>query len=108
MHGMHGLVLLFTLHFGDAPASGDRWLSADKAKHFFTSAFVQSASFSAFREVRVSRKGSLIGATAMSAAVGVGKELYDRKFGGDPSFRDLAADGAGILAATVLLRRTER
>ena len=35
-------------------------------------------------------------------------DRFDRKFGGDASFKDLAADGAGILAATVLLRHTER
>jgi putative lipoprotein len=106
---MHALALVFTLHFGRAGGTaGDAWLSRDKAKHFFMSAFVQSASFSALRTTRLSRNGSLIGATIVSAGVGVGKELYDQRYGGDPSLKDLAADGAGILAATALLRHTER
>jgi putative lipoprotein len=104
-------VLLFSLHWNgatQASLAGDRWLSADKARHFFMSAFVQSASFSAIRATGVSRNGSLAGATAVSAGIGVGKELYDRRFGGDPSWRDLGADGAGILAATALLSRTQK
>jgi uncharacterized protein YfiM (DUF2279 family) len=40
--------------------------------------------------------------------VSVGKELYDRRYGGDPSLKDLAWDGAGIVAASVLLRNTQR
>jgi putative lipoprotein len=103
---MPGFALAFAFHFGTAaPARpDDGWLSADKAKHFLTSAFVQSVSFSALRAAGVSKDGSLIGATIVSAGVGAGKELWDRKFGGDPSWKDLAADGAGILAASLVLR----
>jgi uncharacterized protein YfiM (DUF2279 family) len=43
----------------------------------------------------------------VSLSIGVGKELYDRRFGGDPSFKDLTWDAAGIAAASLLLRRTE-
>jgi putative lipoprotein len=104
---MRGLALLFTLHFGGEPAGRDPWFSPDKAKHFFMSAFVQSASFSALRLAGASRTGSLVGASAASLSVGVGKELYDKKFGGDPSLKDLTWDGAGITAASLLLARTE-
>lgn len=103
---MHGLALVFALQLGSAPKADDGWLSADKAKHFLLSAFVQSAGFSALRAARVSRGGALAGATVFSAGAGLGKEWYDKKFGGDPSFRDLAADGAGILAASALLHQT--
>lgn len=105
------LFFVFTLHFGragDPAAARDPWLSADKAKHLLTSMVVESVSFSALRATHQSKKGSLIGATALTASIGVGKELYDRKFGGDPSFKDLAADGAGIVAAAVVLHQTER
>lgn len=105
---MHGLLLVFTLRFGAAAPSADPWFGADKAKHFFTSAFVQSVSYSALRSARVGKTGALIGATAVSASVGLGKEWYDARYGGDPSVRDLAADGAGILAATLLLVHTQR
>jgi uncharacterized protein YfiM (DUF2279 family) len=104
---MRGFALVMALHFGDAK-SPDPWFGVDKAKHFFTSMFVQTAAFGAFRTTGMSRQSSLIGATIVTAGVGVGKELYDRKYGGDPSLRDLAADGAGILAASLLLAHTPR
>lgn len=103
---MHGLILLFSLHLGTP--SGDRWFAPDKAKHFFTAALVQSASFSAFRGMGMARTPSLVGASVITSAVSIGKELHDRRTGGDPSFKDLAWDGAGLVAATALLRRTAR
>jgi uncharacterized protein YfiM (DUF2279 family) len=104
---MRGLALILSLHFGREPATGDRWFSADKAMHFFTAALVESASFSALRGVGLDRSHSLVGAVIVTGAVGVGKEIHDLRFGGDPSVKDLAWDGAGMLAAAVLLRRTE-
>lgn len=104
---MPTIALLLTLHFGSA-ASGDRWIAPDKARHFFTSAFLQSLSYSALRSARVGKTGALIGATAVTATVGIGKEVYDARFGGDPSVRDLTADGAGILAASLILAHTQR
>ena len=107
---MRGLALLFTLHFGggDEHPCGDRWLSADKAKHFFAAAFVQSASFSMLRSTGLSRSVSLAGATVVTGVVSVGKELHDRTSGGTPSLRDLTWDAAGAAAATALLVHTER
>lgn len=105
---MRGLALMFALHFGQEHPSGDRWFAADKAKHFFTAALVQSMSFSALRTVGVSRTGSLIGASVLTGAVSVGKELYDRRTGGDASLKDLTWDAAGMAAASLLLAHTER
>jgi putative lipoprotein len=105
---MHGFVFLFSFNWNarlQTPAP-DKWLSSDKAQHFLMSAFVQSTAFSAIRLTKASRNQSLAGATVISAGVGIGKELYDKKFGGDPSWKDLVADGAGIGAATVLLSQT--
>ena len=105
---MRGLALLFALHFGDEHPGGDRWFSADKAKHFFAAAFVQSASFSLLRSTGLSRPAGLGGASLATAAVSVGKELYDRKTGGTPSLRDLTWDAAGAGAASLVLVHTER
>ena len=105
---MRGLALLFSLHFGQDHAAGDRWFAADKAKHFFTAALAQSMSFSALRAVGLSRSGALVGATVVTGAVSVGKDLYDRTSGGDPSLKDLTWDAAGMAAASVLLVHTER
>jgi putative lipoprotein len=106
---MYGLALLFVLHSGDGPAPRDRWFSPDKAKHFFISAFVQSISFSALRATGASRNASFVGASAVSVGVGVGREVYDLyRPGGVSSFKDIAWDAAGVLAATELLRHTSR
>jgi uncharacterized protein YfiM (DUF2279 family) len=105
---MHRVALLLTLHFGGPPGSGDRWFSADKTKHFLTSAFVQSVSFSALRTTGIARSTSLLGATAVAGTVGVGKELYDKRFGGDPSLKDLVWDAGGIATVSFLLVRTQR
>ncbi len=110
---MRGLALLLTLHLGRADRrspepGGDRWFAQDKAQHFFVAAFIQTASFGGFRTLGASRGGSFVGATAVTSAVSVGKELWDRTHQGDPSFKDLAWDAAGMLAASALLGRTVR
>jgi uncharacterized protein YfiM (DUF2279 family) len=105
---MRGFLLVFSLHFHDEHPGGDRWFSADKAKHFFTAAFVQSASYGGIRSIGANHRSSLTGATVVSAAVSVGKEISDRRAGGKASGKDLAWDVGGIIAATVLLRRVER
>lgn len=105
---MRALALLFTLHFGDEHPGGDRWFSPDKAKHFFMAAFVQSASFSALRSTGLRWKGSIAGASAVTAAVSVGKEVHDARTGGDASVKDLIWDVGAAAGATVLLRQTER
>lgn len=87
---------------------GDGWFGVDKVKHFFLSAFVQSVSYSALRAVRVDHDRALIGASATTLAVGVGKELYDRHDYGHFSVRDLSWDMAGGASASVLLSQTRR
>ena len=105
---MRGLLLVLSL--GGVPASrpGDGWFSADKAKHFLTSAFVQSLAYGSLRGVGASHGASLVGATIATAAVGVGKEVYDARTGGDPSVRDLAWDAAGAGAVSLLLAHSAR
>lgn len=109
---MRTLFLVFSFHLGGGGGATqptkDSWFATDKAQHFFMAAFVQSLSFSGLRAVELSRGASLVGATVASSAVSVGKELYDAKHGGDPSVKDLTWDAAGIGAATLLLRRTQR
>ena len=105
---IHGLVLLFTINFGQDHRPDDRWFAMDKTKHFFTAALVQSVSFSGLRMTGLSRSGSLVGATVVAGAVSIGKEIVDKRGSGTPSFKDLAWDGAGMALAGVMLSRTER
>ena len=71
------------------------------------SAFVTSGAFSGMRLTGMHRHPALNPAIGIAAGVGVGKEVYDRFSGGDPSFKDLAWDGAGIAAAAALLHQTK-
>ena len=109
---MRTLVLVLSLWVpgggGGAGEGGkrDSWLSSDKVEHFFISAFVQSVSYSTLRTMRASHDEALVGASALTLAVGVGKEIHDDRAGESFSVRDLAWDAAGAGAAAVLLSRT--
>ncbi|HEY9516523.1 MAG TPA: hypothetical protein VIQ74_12660 [Gemmatimonadaceae bacterium] len=103
---MRSLVLVLSLWAPGGGGGGDSWLSADKMKHFFISAFIQSVSYSVLRTAHVSNDGALVGASAMTLVVGVGKEIHDERAGERFSVRDLAWDAAGAGAAAALLSRT--
>lgn len=105
---MRGVLLVFSLHGSPAAGPADRWFGQDKLQHFFLSAFVQSMAYGSLRGTGVSHGVALAGASATTAAVGVGKELRDRRTTGVFSPRDLAWDAAGAGAMTLLLTRTAR
>lgn len=105
---MRGFLLVFSLARGADAHPADSWLSADKLQHFFSSAFVQSVSYGVLRGAGASHRAALVGATLTTATVGVGKELYDARYHGDPSVKDLAWDAAGAGAVTILLSRSAR
>jgi putative lipoprotein len=105
---MRTVLLVFSLNSLGEGHGRDAWFGPDKLQHFFTSAFVQSFGYAALRSTGVEHSAALAGASAATAAVGVGKELHDRRVRGDFSARDLAWDAAGAGGATVLLVRTAR
>ena len=86
--------------------SPDRWFAPDKVKHFFTSAFIQSASFSVARAAGMSRSSAMVAASVSTVTFSVGKEGVDRRRARQFSFRDLVWDGAGALSAAALLNGT--
>jgi putative lipoprotein len=104
---MRGFLLVFSLA-RPGGASPDAWHGEDKLKHFVTSAFVQSFGYGVLRRTGVSHTVALSGATAATATVGVGKEVWDARGHGTPSAKDLVWDAAGAGLATVLLVRTAR
>ncbi|NUO63744.1 MAG: hypothetical protein HOQ11_06325 [Gemmatimonadaceae bacterium] len=90
-----------------AQSRTDRWLGADKVKHFFTTALIQSFTYSVAQvTTRAPRSSLLLSASVASAAVGIGKEMHDRGSYGLFSVRDLAWDAAGAGAASVMLLHT--
>ena len=96
-----------TFAFVLAAPPRDGWFGADKVKHFFMSAFVQSATFSAARALGApTSTAQAIGGVA-TGVVGVGREVHDKRRGRIFSVKDLAWDAAGGVAAAALLRRTK-
>lgn len=104
------LTLAFLLFGSGAPRSGDDpWFGRDKVLHFVGSAVVQGAAYTLFhRDARytvAAQRASLV-----TVAVGVGKELYDLRHPSRhrASWRDLAWDGVGGTAATVIAKQLDR
>jgi putative lipoprotein len=105
---MMALFLVLQLHApGDHPG-GDSWFGADKVKHFFMGAFIQSVTYSATRATGAPHSTSLAVATGATVGVGLAKELWDAHSGGTPSARDFVWDVAGAGAATLLLQHSLR
>ncbi|HJQ19961.1 MAG TPA: hypothetical protein VJ867_06385 [Gemmatimonadaceae bacterium] len=76
---------------------------SDKAKHFLMSFLMQSTGYSLGRTFGLNRASSQVVGGAGVAAVGIAKELHDRKVGKGFSLADLAWDAAGGVAAASLL-----
>ncbi len=96
------IALAFTL---GSPADGapDRWMGRDKLLHFAAAAALQSVAYAVLRRDESTRTRALWGATAVTAAVSVGKEVVDHQRGGRFSVRDLAWDAGGAGAATLTI-----
>ncbi len=103
---MLALLFAFTLHLPPEHPGGDSWFGADKAKHFFMSAFVQSVAYTGARAARIPRSSAMAAASATTVIVGIGKEIHDYRSGGEFSIPDLTWDAAGGFAAAALLSRT--
>lgn len=103
--------VLFTGAFGgpqDRAAPADRWLARDKALHFTVSAVLQGAAHSVLRANGRAYRDAAWTAGAATLAVGVGKELWDRRAGRDFSWRDLVADAAGGGTAAIVMAQVGR
>jgi uncharacterized protein YfiM (DUF2279 family) len=90
----------------DAPA--DRWLARDKALHFAVSAMVQGTAHTVLRANGFAYREASWTAGVTTLAVGVGKELWDRRAGRVLSWRDLVADAAGGGTGAVVMAQVGR
>jgi uncharacterized protein YfiM (DUF2279 family) len=90
------------------PLALDGWFGADKMKHFFMSAFIQSLTYSSVRAAGASHDGAYLSATAATVGFGVGREIYDGRVKRAFSYKDLVWDGAGLAAGMVLVNNARR
>ena len=100
-------VALVAFSVGSLALPKDSWFGADKVKHFFLGAFIQSAAFGTLQATGLSRTASMAGASGTTVGMTVAKELLDRSHGKKPSFRDIAWGVAGAAAISPLLLRTK-
>ncbi|MFQ5905924.1 MAG: hypothetical protein ACE5JA_05070, partial [bacterium] len=82
----------------------DEWFSKDKLVHALTSAYLVGFSYRIYHaEFRNPEENSRVFAVSLSAAAGVGKEVWDLCGSANKaSWKDLAADAAGIVAGLLL------
>ncbi len=80
----------------------DRWFGADKIRHFGASAAIQIMAFGVLRSAGAAQGPAHVGASLVTTAVGIGKELHDRRVGRVVSGKDLVWDGIGLLAGSGL------
>lgn len=98
------MIATLLLVAGLAEPPKDRWIGVDKVKHFFVSAFVQSAAFSVARAAKLSNAQAAAGVA--TGAVGIGREIHDKRLGKPFSVKDLTWDAAGGIAAAAMLNKT--
>jgi uncharacterized protein YfiM (DUF2279 family) len=110
MNQVLSLALGVNLFFAQAAAASpaDPWFSADKIKHFFLSAFATSISFSALQAAGANRRTAMTGAIGASLALGVARELHNRRTTQLFSLKDLTWGVMGTAAAATMLNQTTR
>jgi uncharacterized protein YfiM (DUF2279 family) len=109
MNQLFGLCVAVNLVYAQAAVVRDSWFSPDKIKHFFMSAFIESVTYSALQAARVNHRPALGGAIGVTMAIGVGREIHDKRTPGNIfSVRDLTWDAIGTTAGAVLLSQTWR
>jgi putative lipoprotein len=102
-----GLCLAVNVIYAQAAVARDSWFGIDKIKHFFISAFIESVAYSGLQAAGVNRRPAVAAAIGITAAVGVAREIHDkRKPGNRFSYRDLTWGGLGIAAGATLVTRT--
>jgi putative lipoprotein len=98
------ILLAVILIAGSASAGQDKWFGKDKGMHVLTSAYLVGVSYRTYNgEFKNPPDNSRVFAVSLSAGVGIGKEVWDLKHPKhSASWKDLAADAAGITLGLIL------
>lgn len=78
-------------------ADDDPWFGPDKALHFGVSAGIAAGGYAAGAALFESRGHALLLGGGLAAGAGIAKETADLAGLGDPSWKDLAWDGIGLI-----------
>jgi uncharacterized protein YfiM (DUF2279 family) len=83
--------------------ASDKWFAQDKLLHFYFSATIAGLSYHVYADQmkRDGDRGKII-SVSLTALIGLGKELYDKKKKNQFSWKDLAWDGLGLAAGYLL------
>jgi uncharacterized protein YfiM (DUF2279 family) len=92
-----------------AQTAEDRWLGPDKPVHAFAAGWIAGAGYAAALELDWEPADRRRGAICAALVASVAKEARDRWTRDQPfSFKDLAADAAGIAAVVALTALADR
>lgn len=90
------------------PSARDPWFGRDKLLHFVASAAIQGTAHAVLRANGADYGRASRGAAIVTLTVGVSKEVWDHRRGGDASWRDLTWDAAGGATGAVVVRQAGR
>lgn len=96
------VMVLFLLSTNAHAVDADPWFARDKAAHFAVSTTLTGGGYALGAALFDGRFPALLAGFGVGAVVGIGKESLDLVGLGDPSWRDLAWDGLGIVSGLVL------
>jgi len=82
-------------------AAEDKWLAADKAKHFGAGAGIAAGGYAGSTLVTRKKGWRVVLGTGAGLGAAAGKELYDRRHG-TPSWRDFTWSAAGTAAGVFI------
>ena len=106
------LVYSFLIAFSLMNPKNDKWIAKDKALHFFCSAAIVGLTFhSSYCQLGYpkNKKEARIFSISLSGLTGIGKEFLDsKKKTSSASWRDLVADGLGILTGALIFTIYEK
>jgi hypothetical protein len=85
----------------------DGFFGADKVKHFFLAAFIQSVAFSSAQALGADRPDAMRASLGVAAGAAIGREIHDARAKGRFSVPDLLWGAGGMGAASAMLRHTK-
>ena len=91
------------VHTSPPSAPRDRFVAEDKSKHAAMSFALSAFGYAGARTIGISHDSGVVLASAGAFAIGVAKEINDRRTGRDFSLRDLVADALGVGIGALLI-----